>query len=150
MCKDRNCVKRHHRNCKYFEKYNRCRFGEYCASFHRKNPLVTEINKLKINCYIVADDLNDKRNEVFDLKKKVEALDKVVSEIVNIIESITTPTKKGSEKRRKVLQTPPPLLILYKHSQSLGQLPNCTKCSANRNKENNVNANHKRVLELLI
>ena len=29
-------------------------------------------------------------------------------------------------------------------------IPNCTKCSANRNKENNVNTNHRRVLELLI
>ena len=29
-------------------------------------------------------------------------------------------------------------------------IPNCTKFSANRNKENNVNTNHKQVLELII
>ena len=62
-----------------------------------------------MNYAIIAEDLNDKRNEVSDLKEKVEALEDIVMEVVNRIESITTPTKKGTKKRRRIKQTPSPL-----------------------------------------
>ena len=62
-----------------------------------------------MNYAIIAEDLNDKRNEVGDLKEKVEALDDIVMEVVNRIGSITTPTKKGTKKRRRIKQTPSPL-----------------------------------------
>ena len=107
-CNIENCPRRHPKICKYFEKYNRCKFGEYCAFAHRENPLVTEIRKLKIKFDSLAEDLNDKKNEVFDLKVKVEVLEKVVEEVVNRVESNHTPTKKNTKKRRKVRQTPSP------------------------------------------
>ena len=107
-CENRKCLKRHPINCKYFDLYKRCKFGEYCAFVHIENPLVKEINTLKMNYAILAEDLNDKGNEVFDLKEKVEALEETVKELVNKFESITTPTKKGTKKRRKVKQTPSP------------------------------------------
>ena len=53
-----------------------------------------------------SEDLNDKNNEVFDLKVKVEVLEKVVEEVVNRVESNHTPTKKNSKKGRKVRQSP--------------------------------------------
>ena len=108
MCNNCNCPKRHPKTCKFFEKYNRCKFGEYCAFAHKENPLVKEINTLKINEQILKEDLNDTGNEVLDLKKKVEQLENLVEELVNRVENITTPTKKGTKKRRRVKQSVTP------------------------------------------
>ena len=105
-CENRKCLKRHLKTCKYFERYNRCKFGVYCAFAHTENPLVTEMKKLKIKYDTLEEDLNN--NEVFDLKVKVEALEKVVEDVVQRVENNTTPTKKGSKKRRRVKQTPSP------------------------------------------
>ena len=107
-CESRNCPRRHPKICQYFERYNRCKFGEYCAFAHRENLIVTEIKKMKIKYDTLEVELNDKRNEVFDLKVKVEALEKLVEEVVIRVESNTTPTKKSSKKRRRVRQTPSP------------------------------------------
>ena len=94
-CENRKCLKRHPKTCKYFERYNRCKFGVYCAFAHTENPLVTEMKKLKIKYYTLEEDLNTKRNEVFDLKVKVEALEKVVEDVVQRVENNTTPTRDG-------------------------------------------------------
>ena len=108
VCENRNCLKRHPKNCKYFDLYKRCKFGVYCAFAHREDPLVKDIKALKLNYAILAEDLNDKRNEVDDLKVKVEVLENIVIEVMNRVENITTPTKKGTRKRRRVKQTPSP------------------------------------------
>ena len=53
-------------------------------------------------------DMNEKQNEVLDLQIKVEVLEAVVNDVVSRVETITTPTKKGTKKRRRVKQTPSP------------------------------------------
>ena len=53
-------------------------------------------------------DLNEKRNEVLNLKRKLEVLEDVVQKVVSRVETITTPTKKGTKKRRRIKQTPTP------------------------------------------
>ena len=50
--------------------------------------------------------LMKKNNEVLELKMKV--LKEVVNAVVNSMENITTPTNRGTRKRRKVKQTPSP------------------------------------------
>ena len=67
---------------------------------------------LKINEQILKEDLNDTGNEVLDLKKKVEQLENLVDELVNRVENITTPTKKGTKKRRRVKQS-----VTHSHSK---------------------------------
>ena len=104
-CNNRNCLRRHPINCKFYDLYKRCKFGEYCAFAHRENPLVTELNTLKFNQEILKEDLNNAGNEVLDLKQKVEGLEKLVQELITRVENISTPTKKGTKKRRRVKQT---------------------------------------------
>ena len=111
MCKNRNCLKRHPRNCKYYDLYKRCKFGEYCAYAHRENPLEAELRSLKVSHDIMKEEFNDQGNEVFELKEKVEALENLVIDLVNRVESITTPTKNGTKKRRRVKQTLTPSTI---------------------------------------
>ena len=107
-CEDGNCQKRHPKVCKFYNLFNRCKFGEYCAFEHRDNPLKVEMNALKMKYATLEHELNEKGNEVFDLKEKIEKLEIVVKEVVSWVEGITTPTKKESKKRRRVRQTPTP------------------------------------------
>ena len=46
----------------------------------------------------MKEEFNDQGNEVFELKEKVEALGNLVIDLVNRVESITTPTKNGTKK----------------------------------------------------
>ena len=107
-CERKSCLKRHPKVCKFYQLYNRCKFGEYCAFAHHENPLLKEMENLKIKCAILEETLNEKCNEVDDLKVQVEVLEHIVNEVVSRVENITTPTKKGTKKRRRVKQTPSP------------------------------------------
>ena len=107
-CNIINCLKRHPKNCKFYDLYKCCKFGEYCAFAHRENPLVIEINALRINQAVLNEELNDRGNEVMDLREKVEALEHLVQGLVSRVENITTPTKKGTKKRRRVKQAVKP------------------------------------------
>ena len=57
-------------------------------------------------------DLNEKGNEILDLKVKLEVLEEFVKEVLSSVEGIITPTKEGTKKRRTVKQiltpSPPP------------------------------------------
>ena len=62
-CKERYCDKRHPLACFYFEKYKRCKFGDFCSYGHVNNvetDLRNEVKKL--------------RTDVSDLKLKVTEL----------------------------------------------------------------------------
>ena len=107
-CEDGNCQKRHPKVCKFYKLYDICKFGQYCAFDHRDNPLKVEMNELKMKYSSLEYELNEKGNEVMELKKKVELLEDVVKEVVSRVEGITTPTKEGIKKRRRVRQTPTP------------------------------------------
>ena len=107
-CENKSCPKRHPKTCKFFQLYNRCKFGEYCAFAHVENPLLVEIKNMKIKHATLEYEMNEKNNEILDLKVKVEVLEDIMNEVVMRVENITTPTKKGTKKRRRVRQTVTP------------------------------------------
>ena len=65
---------------------------------------------LKVKVEALENDLNDRGNETLDLHEKVVALETIVKEMNLRILNITTATKKGTNKRRRVKQhlTPSP------------------------------------------
>ena len=106
FCENKKCFKRHPRNCKFFDKYNRCKFGDYCAFDHRENPQVVENKIMKIRVEVLENDLNEERNEIIDLREKVKDLEAIVQDMFERLQTFTTPTKEGTKKRRKVKQHP--------------------------------------------
>ena len=109
-CENINCIKRHPRNCKFYDLYKRCKFGEYCSYAHRENIQSIEITILKVKVEGLEHDINEKGNEILDLNLKVEALQQIVEDLnERVSNNMTTPTKKGN-KRRKMKQhlTPSP------------------------------------------
>ena len=67
-----------------------------------------EIKNMKIKHATLEYEMNEKNNEILDLKVKVEVLEDIMNEVVMRVENITTPTKKGTKKRRRVRQTVTP------------------------------------------
>ena len=67
FCEKENCLKRHPRNCKFYDQYSRCKFGDYCAFAHRENPQVIENKIMKIRIEVLENDLNEERNDIIDL-----------------------------------------------------------------------------------
>ena len=67
----------------------------------RNDTAKNKIDKLEI--YI-----DEKEIEAGNLNEKVEILGNVVKELVERVTNITTPTKKGTKKRRKIKQHPSP------------------------------------------
>ena len=59
-CFGSDCQQRHPRKCRYFSKYNYCKFGEYCKFKHDEN----------IN--------NNNERDIANLKSEIEALKKVI------------------------------------------------------------------------
>ena len=44
-CRNSKCQFRHRRVCKYFEKFGRCKFGDFCEYRHRKPEHIEAIEK---------------------------------------------------------------------------------------------------------
>ena len=107
-CDIQNCPRRHPKRCKFYDLYNRCKFGDYCAYAHRENYQVQEINLLKVKVEQLEKVLNEKQNEVEALHEKLDTLENAVKELGERVSTITTPTKIGTKKRRKTKQHPSP------------------------------------------
>ena len=116
-CEHENCPKRHPKNCRFFSLYQRCKFGEYCAFKHSENNEKKEIKDLKDKVKLLEDKDVDKDQEIKELNNRLEMLYATVEQIVTEREDLfkdalkageTTPTVKGTKKRRKVKQHPTP------------------------------------------
>ena len=58
---------------------------------------------------MLEENLNDKSNENLEMKERFD--ENIVSELMVRVEAVTTPTKRGTKKRRRVKQnvTPSPV-----------------------------------------
>ena len=101
-CDIQNCPRRYQKRCKFYDLYNRCKFGDYCAYAHRENYQVQEINLLKVKVEQLEKVLNGKQNEVEALHEKLDTLENAVKELGERVLTITTPI------RRKTKQHPSP------------------------------------------
>ena len=71
-CDILKCNKRHPKECRYYRDYNRCIFGEWCFFKHIEKD----------------NDLETLKQENEALKKKIDEIDKLLSEKDNMIDSI--------------------------------------------------------------
>ena len=65
-CEIRCCSLRHHKTCKYFRDYRRCKFGEYCYFLHKENENENSVNEIRI--------------KIEDNQKKIDVLEKQIGE----------------------------------------------------------------------
>ena len=78
-CGISNCTSRHPSYCKYFERYKRCKFGEYCSFLHMENSdtkvkddkvklLENDTHNLKDRVNTLANILNLKEKDIENKK----------------------------------------------------------------------------------
>ena len=90
-CDGSQCSKRHPKSCFYFEKYKKCKFGNYCKFSHecdQRNPEdETEINIMKTIIKSQEDkiakletDIDEVKSNLVDLSKKFEELSSLKSD----------------------------------------------------------------------
>lgn len=93
-CNSRSCEKRHPISCKYFEAYNRCKFGDFCAFDHRPpyNPLQEEINYLKAKIHDLEKEINSKNTEILHALQRIET---------QLVKSSETQTPRGNDSNLK-------------------------------------------------
>ena len=80
-CETSSCPKRHPRKYKYFETYNRCKFGRFCFFSHKK----TDVTSL---------------NEVEELKVKIASLENHVDKLEDTIKLGNAQIKNLEEKNK--------------------------------------------------
>ena len=65
-CEIVNCQKRHPRKCKFFLEYKRCKFGDFCSYEHLLDDR--------------ANDIEDLKKELAAVKAKVQTLEKHIED----------------------------------------------------------------------
>ena len=87
-CEVKDCLKRHPKACKYFEKYQRCKFGDFCSFSHKKkefvpNQLVPIDHVLRLD--ILEKKIEERDNEINSLNDKVDALEETCKALKNLV-----------------------------------------------------------------
>ena len=84
-----NCIFRHPRSCSFFEKFTRCKFGDFCSYKHLKTNTVKEDIKIlreendemKIKITEIEELINGKDKEIQYLYAKIEEISAKVNDI---------------------------------------------------------------------
>ena len=90
-CRAQNCKKRHPYLCRYFENFNKCKFGDKCSYLHRENQsylnlkeihmLKEQILKLQVeknNLENIIIKLNNMEEEIKYLREKLEKSETII------------------------------------------------------------------------
>ena len=79
QCDNSSCHKRHPRNCIYFEKYNRCKFGSYCQYNH-------DINR--------DNGSTQSQEEILLLRSRIENLEESIADLIHENDNLKTKLEK--------------------------------------------------------
>ena len=101
-CDGIKCNKRHPQFCKYFGKYRRCKFGEYCAFDHAVpiDPVLEELEEIKAKLVAVEKEIDSKNSEILILVAKIE---NDVNSLKCVLPSYTDPVTKSPSNIRSIL-----------------------------------------------
>ena len=97
-CRNQNCEKRHPYLCRYFENFNKCKFGNKCSYLHRENQSYLNLKEIQM----MKEQIMKLQVEKEYLEKIIIKLDNMEKEIKNLREkfekSETIETKADTEE----------------------------------------------------
>ena len=93
LCEITNCNRRHPKPCKYFDQYQRCKFGEFCSFSHEiRTHESDDITNMKEKLSKFENDISERDLEIDILKEKLrnveEKLDKTLESIKTVIDIV--------------------------------------------------------------
>ena len=106
-CDGRNCDKRHPRECRFYNDYGRCKFGESCLYDHvdRSDPVLEELERVKAKLDVVEDLIVEKNLEIKILFEKLEfALSTIPKKEVKEKGDVTAEDEKEKSCEIKVVE----------------------------------------------
>ena len=124
-CEIKMCLKRHPRPCKFFDLYQKCKFGTFCAFKHCESIQAKELKNLKSKVEDLEVDNLEKSKEISFLIERLELVEQIIAEREEIFIEATkvvagnkTPVGKGTKKRKKAKQHPTPSPVHVAHRAS--------------------------------
>ena len=104
LCETSNCPKRHPRNCKYYDAYQRCKFGSFCLFAHRAKTGLNETEEMKAELSRLNEKIRrlEVKNECLEdkLNSALESM-KTICEIT-VKEAIDTVLKVISKQQDEI------------------------------------------------
>ena len=99
-CEIKECLKRHPKSCKYFDEYQRCKFGEFCSFSHIEKVFKPDIVTIRLDA--LEEKMKEKDSEIEALNEKLVQLEennKVLKiELTKAIENVTkSAMKEGTD-----------------------------------------------------
>ena len=90
-CETSNCFKRHPVKCKYFEIYNRCKFGSFCLFSHKTTDVksLDEVEELKVRNATLEKHVDKLENEIKVCNARLENLEEKIRHLENKVESVS-------------------------------------------------------------
>ena len=80
LCENQNCLKRHPRVCRFYNQYQRCKFGEFCSFLHQTKTTSDKIvekdfEEVKSKLFIMENVISEQENEIKILGQKVASME---------------------------------------------------------------------------
>ena len=87
-CEIETCKKRHPKSCRFFEQFQRCKFGEFCSFAHRiKDDEKGDYKSVNERLSLLENKLIEKDCEIENLKQKVSKVEKNQEEMLENLKS---------------------------------------------------------------
>ena len=153
VCETVKCEKRHPKSCKYFNIFNRCKFGSFCSFAHKASPRVCNNEEIEAKFFSIDKRVEKLENEIkqvnlelTNISERNESLEsklkstmesfKVMCEITvkkatdAIVEMITKQQDASEKKQKESFDTLNELLVTIisksQPSQSVSCQPHVT------------------------
>lgn len=92
-CDQRSCPLRHQRPCKFFQIYQKCKFGDYCAFLHNESEYVKELNLLKTKIENLENVFEKKLSEMeIQIQTERDAFNLLFDKVSEIENKLTNDT----------------------------------------------------------
>ena len=107
-CDASQCDKRHPQECRYYQSYKRCKFGQYCSYNHlvHTDPVLEELKLVKEKLKVLEKDIESKNLEIMQILLRLEkALKSSEPEILPISTNSLAPVTCSSSMPLSTLTT---------------------------------------------
>jgi len=103
-CDISQCIQRHPKQCKYFDAYLRCKFGDFCSYLHKpsqdKTDLSNELSTIESTVMHLEDVLKVKDDEILCLKSRIEVVEQ---QLRNVLENVQKMTEITVQKTTDII-----------------------------------------------
>ena len=114
LCENKSCMRRHPRACKFFENYERCKFGSFCSFSHKTSESGlaaptnnVEISEMKTRLDTLEETARQHETEIRILNEKVKDVEQrnveLETELKIVLESVKTTSEKVVKEATEVI-----------------------------------------------